>query len=229
MVTDEGGYDCSKQEGERRVRLHRRQRRVQAFQHGNVGVPTDRPHQRKRRRQYGERSRHVETTMLQARTNGVVTCFHLVESEMAGTLARTLPAATCHLVRVTTAEQVTLGNISLSCGNFPWSECRRMPAPPRPATARMHQTKDTIGHEAVVGRELHQDVELFTPHDRGAHAASRAKTGFRIYVVASRGGGGRSGPRPRGMEEFLSRTNILATGPSTASASAASPLCATAA
>ena len=55
----------------------------------------------------------------------------------------------------------------------------------------------------VDGRALHQDVELFTPHYRGAHAASRARTGFRIYVVASRGGGGRSGPRPRGMEEFL--------------------------
>ncbi|MCA1560664.1 MAG: hypothetical protein LC753_05225 [Acidobacteria bacterium] len=55
----------------------------------------------------------------------------------------------------------------------------------------------------IDGRELHQDVELFTPHYRGAHAASRARTGFRIYVVASRGGGGRSGPRPRGMEEFL--------------------------
>ena len=53
------------------------------------------------------------------------------------------------------------------------------------------------------GRELHQDVELFTPHYRGAHAASHAQTGFRIYVVASRGGGGRSEPRPRGMEEFL--------------------------
>ena len=52
-------------------------------------------------------------------------------------------------------------------------------------------------------RELHQDVELFTPHYRGAHAASGAKAGFCIYVVASRGGGGRSGPRPRGMEEFL--------------------------
>jgi hypothetical protein len=55
----------------------------------------------------------------------------------------------------------------------------------------------------VDGRELHQDVELFTPHYRGAHAANRARTGFRIYVVASRGSGGRSGPRPRGMEEFL--------------------------
>ena len=55
----------------------------------------------------------------------------------------------------------------------------------------------------VDGRELRQDVELFTPHYRGAHAASRGKTGFRIYFVASRGSGGRSGPRPRGMEEFL--------------------------
>jgi hypothetical protein len=49
----------------------------------------------------------------------------------------------------------------------------------------------------VDGRELRQDVELFTPHYRGAHAASRAKTGFRIYLVASRGRGGRSGPPPR--------------------------------
>jgi hypothetical protein len=55
----------------------------------------------------------------------------------------------------------------------------------------------------VDGRELHQDVELFTPHYRGAHAASRTKTGFRIYVIGSRGRGGRSGPHPRGMEEFL--------------------------
>jgi hypothetical protein len=55
----------------------------------------------------------------------------------------------------------------------------------------------------VDGRELRQDVELFTPHYRGAHAVSRGRTGFRIYVVASRGRGGRSGPRPRGMEEFL--------------------------
>ena len=55
----------------------------------------------------------------------------------------------------------------------------------------------------VDGRERHEDVELFTPHYRGAHAASRAKTGFRIYVVGSRGGGGRSGPHPRIVEEFL--------------------------
>jgi hypothetical protein len=55
----------------------------------------------------------------------------------------------------------------------------------------------------VDGREHHQDVELFTEHYRGAHAAGHARTGFRLYVVGSRGGGGRSGPHPRGMEEFL--------------------------
>jgi hypothetical protein len=55
----------------------------------------------------------------------------------------------------------------------------------------------------VDGREHHEDVELFTPHYRGAHAASRGKTGFRIYVVGSRGGGGRSRPHPRIMEDFL--------------------------
>ncbi len=55
----------------------------------------------------------------------------------------------------------------------------------------------------VEGRERHEDIELFTPHYRGAHAASRAQTGFRIYVVGSRGGGGRSGPHPRVVEEFL--------------------------
>ncbi len=55
----------------------------------------------------------------------------------------------------------------------------------------------------VDGHDHHQDVELFTPHYRGAHAASHARTGFQIYFVGSRGGGGRSVPHPRGMEEFL--------------------------
>jgi len=55
----------------------------------------------------------------------------------------------------------------------------------------------------IEGRERLEDVELFTPHYRGAHAVSRSKTGFRIYVVGSRGGGGRSAPHPRVVEEFL--------------------------
>lgn len=55
----------------------------------------------------------------------------------------------------------------------------------------------------VDGREQHQDVELFTEHYRGAHAAGHAKAGFRIYVVGGRGGSGRSGPRPRGIEDLF--------------------------
>lgn len=54
----------------------------------------------------------------------------------------------------------------------------------------------------VDGRDRHQDVELFTPHYRGAHAASHSKAGFRVYVTGGRGSG-RSAPRARGMEEFL--------------------------
>ncbi|HLG55940.1 MAG TPA: hypothetical protein VI485_11460 [Vicinamibacterales bacterium] len=67
---------------------------------------------------------------------------------------------------------------------------------------RVHFPDYRIEYE-VDGRELHQDVELFTEHYRGAHAASHGQTGFRIYVVGSRGGKGRSGPHPRLMEEFL--------------------------
>ncbi|HET6496951.1 MAG TPA: hypothetical protein VFH61_16480 [Thermoleophilia bacterium] len=44
----------------------------------------------------------------------------------------------------------------------------------------------------VDGRERHEDVEVLTPHYRGAHMAGRAKSGFRCY---STGGSGRSGGR----------------------------------
>jgi hypothetical protein len=82
----------------------------------------------------------------------------------------------------------------------------RKPSPrervPRRYGRHVHFPDYRIEYE-VDGREHHQDVELFTEHYRGAHAASHGKTGFRIYVVGSRGGGGRAVPRPRGMEEFL--------------------------
>ena len=44
----------------------------------------------------------------------------------------------------------------------------------------------------VDGRERHEDVEVLTPHYRGAHMASRARCGFRCY---SSGGSGRTGGR----------------------------------
>jgi hypothetical protein len=54
----------------------------------------------------------------------------------------------------------------------------------------------------IDGRERHEDVELLTQHYRGAHAAGRASTGFRLYSVHT-GGGGRSGPQPRVAEDLL--------------------------
>ena len=66
----------------------------------------------------------------------------------------------------------------------------------RQEEARLRDEHDVLDIRRVV-------LELFTPHCRGAHAASRGKTGFRIYVVASRGRSGRSGPHPRVMEDLL--------------------------
>ncbi len=44
----------------------------------------------------------------------------------------------------------------------------------------------------VSGRERHEDVEVLTPHYRGAHMSGRARCGFRCY---SAGGSGRGGGR----------------------------------
>jgi hypothetical protein len=55
----------------------------------------------------------------------------------------------------------------------------------------------------VDGRDHTLDVEVMTPHYRGAHAASKSGSGFRLYW-SNRSGGGRSGGRtPSIMEEFL--------------------------
>ena len=51
----------------------------------------------------------------------------------------------------------------------------------------------TFRQEHARLREEHDVLEI----------ASRGKTGFRIYVIASRGRGGRSGPHPRVMEGLL--------------------------
>ncbi len=55
----------------------------------------------------------------------------------------------------------------------------------------------------VDGSERHEDVEVLTPHYRGAHMASRARCGFRCY---SAGGSGRNGGRTnvRLAEDLLS-------------------------
>lgn len=59
---------------------------------------------------------------------------------------------------------------------------------------RVHFPDFRVEYE-VDGRERHEDVEVLTQHYRGAHAAGRARTGFRLYSVHT-GGGGRSTPHP---------------------------------
>ena len=64
-----------------------------------------------------------------------------------------------------------------------------------------------IEYERSDGRHSVEDVEVVTPHYRGAYAAAKARTGFTRYraVTGIGGRGGRSGrsPDPRLAEEFL--------------------------
>jgi hypothetical protein len=57
------------------------------------------------------------------------------------------------------------------------------------------------------GRSRFEDLEIVTPHYRGAHAGAAAKSGFTCYVSLGSSVGGRNGGRrgrsPRNMEEFL--------------------------
>jgi hypothetical protein len=50
------------------------------------------------------------------------------------------------------------------------------------------------------GRDRHEDIEVLTAHYRGAHAASRARSGFTCYSSGRKGGRGFD---PRVAEEFL--------------------------
>ena len=56
----------------------------------------------------------------------------------------------------------------------------------------------------IDGRDHTLDVEVMTPHYRGAHAAGKSSSGFSLYFSGRSGGGGHGGGRSRGhMEEFL--------------------------
>ena len=55
----------------------------------------------------------------------------------------------------------------------------------------------------VDGRGRLEDVELLTPHYRGAHAASRAASGFRRFRVGGTGRGRGGARHPRLAEELL--------------------------
>ena len=56
----------------------------------------------------------------------------------------------------------------------------------------------------IDGRDHTLDVEVMTPHYRGAHAAAKSGSGFTLYFSSRSGGGGRSGGRrPSIIEELL--------------------------
>jgi len=62
-----------------------------------------------------------------------------------------------------------------------------------------------VEYQEPDGRWEREDIEVVTPHYRGAHAASVARSGFSCYRVrlcASTGGGKHGGPHPRLAEEF---------------------------
>ena len=56
----------------------------------------------------------------------------------------------------------------------------------------------------IDGRDHTLDVEVMTPHYRGAHAAAKSSSGFALYFSVRSGGGGRGGERtPSIIEELL--------------------------
>lgn len=73
-----------------------------------------------------------------------------------------------------------------------------------PCDAQGHvQFPDVRIEYEIDGREHTLDVEVMTPHYRGAHAAGKSSSGFSLYFSGG-GGSGRGGGRSRGhAEEFL--------------------------
>jgi len=55
----------------------------------------------------------------------------------------------------------------------------------------------------IDGRDRTLDVEVMTPHYRGAHAAAKSGSGFRLYFSARTGGGRGGGRTPSVIEELL--------------------------
>jgi DNA-binding MarR family transcriptional regulator len=72
----------------------------------------------------------------------------------------------------------------------------------------VHFPDARIEYEDRDGWPRREDIEVVTPHYRGAHAGAAAASGFRCYAIVSgrvggRGGGGRRTAHPRLAEELL--------------------------
>src|SRR4051812_14801292 len=72
----------------------------------------------------------------------------------------------------------------------------------------VHFPDARVEYEDRDGRHRHEDIEVVTPHYRGAHAGAAAGSGFRCYavvggMVGGRGGGGRRTAHPRLAEELI--------------------------
>jgi hypothetical protein len=86
-----------------------------------------------------------------------------------------------------------------------WARAHDLPV----IDGHVHFPDVRIEYEREDGRRGVEDVEVTTPHYRGAYAAAKARTGFTRYRatamfrVGTRGGGGRRTPDPRIAEEFL--------------------------
>ncbi len=72
----------------------------------------------------------------------------------------------------------------------------------------VHFPDARIEYEDRDGWPRREDIEVVTPHYRGAHAGAAATSGFRCYAMVSgmvggRGGGGRRTAHPRLAEELI--------------------------
>jgi len=84
-----------------------------------------------------------------------------------------------------------------------WAASRDLPV----VDGHVHFPDVRIEYERPDGHRRVEDIEVVTPHYRGAYAAAKGRTGFSAYRISTGlgGRGGRSGrtPHPRIFEEFL--------------------------
>jgi DNA-binding MarR family transcriptional regulator len=84
-----------------------------------------------------------------------------------------------------------------------WAASRDLPV----IDGHIHFPDVRIEYERPDGERKVEDVEVVTPHYRGAYAAAKGRAGFSSYRISSGlgGRGGRNGrsPNPRIFEEFL--------------------------